>query len=329
MFLGYGIAIAIIIEWWRRRKDRFKDPSASWMTDFIRDELMPVEESKLSAEAKYERFLKRYNRQWRDQYGSDSHYRLITIANLVELYISQRRYYEARGWQNLAIQILEFNKIGDEKLASAYDKLAELEMHMGRVNEASFAYRKAAIIYRTLRNFKSLSVNLSVHFDAVANRYKDDEALAISDELLEVLETLHGPTAIQIENHLLHAETTLGREKLPAPRRQFLKLLMGLHISEEALGKDHAAVAGDLTRLATFFSARGKVTAAADLSERARMIRLLNKVDGVDYPGIERDLVVVAEWLELRNQDADCTVAFHMRKRAERIAEKRISKSKR
>lgn len=329
MFLGYGIAIAILIEWWRRRKDRFKDPSASWMTDFVRDELMPVEESKLTPEAKYERFLKRYNRQWRDQYGSDSIYRLTTIANLIELYISQRRYYEARGWQNLAIQILEFNKIGDEKLAAAYDKLAELEMHMGRVKEASFAYRKAAVVYRTLRNFKSLSENLSVHFDAVAKRDMNAEALAISDELLEVLETLHGPTAIQIEKHLLHAETTLDRQKLPTPRRQLLKLLLALHISEDALGKDHTAVASDLKRLASFFAARGEVTAAADLSERARMITLLNKVDGVDYPGIERDLAAVAEWLELRNQDADRTVAFHMRKRAERIAEKRLSKTKR
>ena len=329
MFLGYGIAFAIIIEWWRRRKDRFKDPSASWMTDFVRDELMPVEESKLSPEAKYERFLKRYNRRWRDQYGSESIYRLTTIANLVELYISQRRYFEARGWQNLAIEILEYNKICDEKLAAAYDKLAELELHMGRVSEASLSFRKAAVIYRAIKNFEALSENLSIHFDALANRDMNAEALALSDELLEALETLHGPTAIQIERHLLHAETLLERDKLPARRRQFLQLLIALHISEEALGKDHAAVAGDLKRLASFFAARGKVAAAADLSERARMITLFNKVDGVDYPGIERDLAAVAEWLELRNQDADRTVAFHMRKRAERIAEKRVSKSKR
>jgi hypothetical protein len=58
------------------------------------------------------------------------------------------------------------------------------------------------------------------------------------------------------------------------------------------------------------------------------MIMLLNKVDGVDYPGIEKDLAVVAEWLDQRNQDADRTVAFHMRKRAERIAEKRSLKGK-
>ena len=119
MFLGYGIAIAIIIEWWRRRKDRFKDPTASWVTDFVRDELLPVDQSRLSPEAKYEQFLKRYNRQWRDKYGSESVYRLTTIAGLVALYIKQKRFYEARGWQRLAIQIMEFNNVSGNELAVA------------------------------------------------------------------------------------------------------------------------------------------------------------------------------------------------------------------
>lgn len=328
MFLGYGIAIAIIIEWWRRRKDRFKDPSASWMTDFVRDELLPVDESKLSVEAKYERFLKRYNRQWRDKYGSESIYRVSTISNLVELYISQRRYYEARGWQSLNIQIMEFNGVADEKLAAAYEKLAQLELHMGRVPESSLNYRKAAVIYRSVQNLHALSKCLSDHFDCVANRGSHADAIALSDELMEVLTTLHGPTSMPMENHLLHAESTLEREKTPAARRELLQLLISLHVSEDALGKDHYAVAGDLRRLAAFFAARGKVASAAELSERARMIMLLNKVDGVDYPGIEKDLAVVAEWLDQRNQDADRTVAFHMRKRAERIAEKRSLKGK-
>lgn len=329
MFLGYGIAIAIIIEWWRRRKDRFKDPSASWMTDFVRDELLPADESKLSPEAKYERFLKRYNRQWRDKYGSESIYRVTTIANLVELYISQRRYYEARGWQNLVIQIMEFNGVGEDRLASAYEKLAVLETHMGRVIEASLNYRKAAVIYRSVQSFKALSECLIAHFDTIANREMYDEAMAISGELIDVFELLYGPTSMQLEAHLLHAEASLARDKTPAHRRQLLQLLISLHVSEVALGKDHYAVAGDLRRLSAFFATQGKIIAAADLAERSRKIMLLNKVDGVDYPGIERDLLEVADWLEQRNQDADRTVAFHMRKRAERIAEKRLSKGKR
>lgn len=329
MFLGYGIAIAIIIEWWRRRKDRFKDPTASWMTDFVRDELLPVDETKLSPEAKYERFLKRYNRQWRDKYGSESIYRVTTIANLVELYFSQRRYYEARGWQGLVIQIMEFNGVEEDKLASAYEKLAVLELHMGRIIEASLSYRKAAVIYRSVQNFKALSQCLIAHFDTIANRDMYDEAMAISCELIEVFEILYGPTSRQLENHLLQAEASLGRDKIPAHRRQMLQLLISLHISEDALGKDHYAVAGDLRRLSAFFATQGKIIAAADLAERSRKIMLLNKVDGVDYPGIERDLLEVADWLEQRNQNADRTVAFHMRKRADRIAEKRFSKGKR
>jgi hypothetical protein len=134
---------------------------------------------------------------------------------------------------------------------------------------------------------------------------------------------------MQVENHLLHAEAALERDKTPLHRRQLLQLLISLHISEDALGKDHNAVAGDLRRLSAFFATQGKIIAASELAERSRKIMLLNKVDGVDYPGIERDLLEVADWLEQRNQDADRTVAFHMRKRAERIAEKRLSKGKR
>lgn len=329
MLLGYGIAIAIIIEWWRRRKDRFKDPAASWMTDFVREELLLADESRLSPDAKYERFLKRYNRQWRDKYGSESVYRLTTIASLVELYIEQKRFYEARGWQQLAIQIMEFNNLSGEKLAPAYDRLAELELHMGRVSEAAFCYRKAALMYRKGQNLEALAKNLSAHFDVLANRGMHKEALSLSDELVDVFELLYGPISMPLEQHLLHSESVLHRDNIPARRKQLLQLLLSLHVSEEALGKDHSAVAADLRRLASFFALSGKVAVAADLSERARMIVLLNRVEGVDYPGIERDLATVADWLESRNQDADRTVAFHMRKRAERIAQKRSSKSKR
>jgi tetratricopeptide (TPR) repeat protein len=329
MFLGYGIAIAIIIEWWRRRKDRFKDPSASWMTDFVRDELLPVDESRLSPEAKYERFLKRYNRQWRDKYGSESVYRLTTIAGLVALYIKWKRFYEARGWQQLAIQIMEFNNVSGNELAVAHDCLAELELRMGRVVEASHCYRKAALMYRGARNFEALANNLSAHFDVLAKHGMLADALSLSDELVEVLELLYGPISLALEQHLLHAESALGRENCPERKRRFLQLLISLHVSEEALGVDHTVVAGDLRRLASFFALSGKEAVASDLSQRARMIMLLNKVDGVVYPGIERDLITVADWLESRNRGADRTVAFHMRKRADRIAEKRLSTHKR
>jgi len=329
MFMGYGIAIAIIIEWWRRRKDRFKDPTASWMTDFVRDELLPVDERNLSHEAKYERFLKRCNRKWRDDFGSDSIYRTTTISNLIELYISQKRYFEARGWQNLNILILEFNQVADEKLASAYAKMAELELRMGRIQEASLSYGKAADVFRKLSNLEGLSQTLGLHFEALGNRDLTKEALAVSDELLEVMATLHGPDAVEIETHLARAELVLDRERIPASRKKLLRLLSSLHVSEAALGKDHYAVARELRHLSAHFAATGKVSAAADLAERARMISLLNNVSGTAYPGIERDLIAVAEWLEKRNKEADRTVAFHMRKRAERIEEKKLLKGKR
>ncbi len=328
--MGYGIAIAIIIEWWRRRKDRFKDPSASWMTDFVREELLSVDESKLSGDCRYERFLKRYNRQWRDKYGSESIYRLSTIGSLVTLYSNERRYYEARGWQNLAIQIMEFHQVVDGRLAAAYDSLAELELKMGRLQESAICSRKAAEIYKTTANNEALAKTLKALFDAYANRQMLTEALSVSDELVAVLEQLHGVTSLHIENHLSYAEMAIGNDRIPSGRREHYLLLTALHISEDALGEDHYAVANDLKRLATFFAGRGRVAVAADLSNRARMLTLLNKVGGVDYPGIEADLETVADWLEERNKNADRTVAFHMRKRVERIAErKRILKGKR
>ncbi len=327
--MGYGIAIAIIIEWWRRRKDRFKDPSASWMTEFVREELMPTDESKLSGDARYERFLKRYNRQWRDKYGSDSIYRLTTIASLISLYSKQRRYFEARGWQKLAIQILEYHRIVDGPLAVAYDSLADLELHMGRLQESAICSRKAADIHKATANHAALANTLSLLFDAYAHRDMTAEALSVSDELVSVLEQLHGVTSTHVERHLYHVETVVDRSQMADARRNHYRLLIALHISEEALGEDHHSVANDLRRLATFFAGCGRLTVAADLTKRARMLSLLNKVDGVDYPGIEGDLITVADWLEERNKNADRTVAFHMRKRVERIKEKRISKGKR
>lgn len=327
--MGYGIAIAIIIEWWRRRKDRFKDPSESWMTEFVREELMPVDDSKLPSDGRYERFLKRYNRQWRDKYGSESVYRLSTIASLVSLYSKQRRYYEARGWQNLAIQIMEFNQIVDGQLAAAYDCLAELELKMGRLHESAICSGKAAEIYKATSNDEALAKNLTLLFDAYAHSDMFAEALSVSDELVTVLERLHGVTSTHVEKHLSHAEMAISRSSIPARRREHHRLLLALHISEEALGEDHYSVANDLKRLATFFAGSGRVAVAADLSKRARMLSLLNKVGGVDYPGIEADLKTVADWLEERNKNADRTVAFHMRKRAERIAKKRILKGQR
>ncbi len=327
--MGYGIAIAIIIEWWRRRKDRFKDPSESWMTEFVREELMPVDDSKLTSDGRYERFLRRYNRQWRDKYGSDSTYRLTTINSLVSLYSKQRRYYEARGWQRLAIQIMEFNQVDDGQLAVAYDCLAELELHMGRLQESALCSRKAVEIYKACSNDAALAKTLALLFDAYALRDMVVEALAVSDELIPVLERLYGVTSARVEEHLWHAETVLDRSMMPAVRREHYLLLLALHISEEALGEDHYSVAKDLKRLAAFFAGNGRVAVAADLSKRARMLHLLNKVDGVDYPGIESDLQTVAEWLEERNKNADRTVAFHMRKRIERIQKKRITKGTR
>ncbi|HNB25126.1 MAG TPA: hypothetical protein PKZ32_22080, partial [Candidatus Melainabacteria bacterium] len=136
-------------------------------------------------------------------------------------------------------------------------------------------------------------------------------------------------TSMALEEHLLRLEGSLERDKIPVSKSEHLRLLIALHISEEALGEDHRAVAGDLRKLASFLALRGKDQLAEQLLWRARMISLLNKVAGFDYPGIERDLLQVAEWLESRNQGADRTVAFHMRKRVERLAEKRFSKSKR
>ncbi len=329
MFMGYGIAIAIIIEWWRRRKDRFKDPSASWMTDFVREELMPVDESKLSGDGRYERFLKRYNRQWRDKYGSESPYRLTTIASLVSLYSKQRRYYEARGWQKLAIQIMEFNQVVDGPLAVAYDCLAELELQMGRLQDSAICSRKAAEIFKTTSNYEALAATLTRLFDAYAYRDMSAEALCVGDELVAVLERLYGVASTSVENHLSHAETVIDPSLIPSARREHYRLLLALHISEEALGEDHHMVANDLNRLAVFFAGKGRGAEAAGLFKRARMLTLLNKVDGVDYPGIESDLKAVADWLEERNKNADRTVAFHMRKRVERIENKRNSKVKR
>lgn len=326
--MGYGIAIAIIIEWWRRRKDRFKDPSASWITDFVREELMPPSELSLSPDARYERFLKRFNRQWRDKFGSDSPHRLITIQNLVALYRSQRRYYEARGWQRLALDILQFNKIEDQRLPEAYRALAELELHMGRFRESAQHYRQAIKLFRHLQNDSAVVENLTDLFEVFAAHSMFEEAVDVSEELIAMLEVAYGVTSPQVEKHLSRIDTTIDKNYISAARHEHRRLLTALHITEEALGEDHYVVSGDLKRLAKFFASCGRRCDAEALLKRAEMIATLHRVAGAEYRGIEKDLKLVADWLEERNKSADRTVAFHLRKRAERIAEKKSKQGK-
>lgn len=325
--MGFGIFLAILIQLWRRRNDRFRDPTAGWMIDFIQEDVYPPNPATLSQSKRYELFLKRHNRQMRDQFGSESIYRVVTISNLVKLYSEERRYSEAISWQELAIKILEFNlDKNDSKIAAAYFELAVLNLSLAKHTEAVAAANKAITINRTNQDLSSLSLQLLWLFDAALTDNQTENALSAAQERTLVLEQIHGATSVEVEKHLQHATMAIAVQtdtKVPEVMLQHLTLLRNLNISITALGEDHSTVANDLSALGFFYHKHGRLDFSSSLLESSRMIRLLNKVNGPIYGGIEGDLASVAVWLKERNRGADRTVAFHLEKRAERIAKAR------
>lgn len=325
--MGFGIFLAILIQIWRRRNDRFRDPTAGWMIDFVQEDLHPPNPANLTPSKHYELFLKRHNRQMRDQFGSESIYRVITISNLVKLYSEERRYSEAIDWQDLAIKILEFNlEISDPKIAAAYFELAVLNHSLAKHKEAIESANKAISITRSNQDWSVLSAQLLWLFEVALTDNDIESALSAAHERTLILEKIHGATSLDVEKHLQHATMAISvqtQTTVPDSMLQHLTLLRSLNISIAALGEDHSTVASDLSALAFFYHKHGRLEYSSTLLESSRMIRLLNKVNGPVYGGIEGDLQSVAIWLKERNRGADRTVAFHMEKRAERIAKAR------
>ena len=95
-----------------------------------------------------------------------------------------------------------------------------------------------------------------------------------------------------------------------------------LAIMENSTGRESRSLLSELNKLESLFDEASKVELRREIQNRISIVEIKAKVDGPDYPGIENDLDKLASYYEKRDEGGDKTVAFHLRKRIERIKEK-------
>lgn len=319
--LGYGVALALIFEIFRRRKDPFRDPTSDWILEFFREELFPADERLLSREKRYERFLKRQLRVERDLFGSDCHFRAATIESFVDLAWSQHRFSEAIAWHDLAIRLFEHNLPKNEKrVIVAHRKMSSMKRHTSDFTGAEAHLRKS-IEWADSPSLEDKKQLLSI----LTAQSRWQEAGQLSTEILYALEKEHGYGTQPVEDWLVE-EVKLYRlmsdEATAESKNEHLTLVRSVNLLVTALGGDSPSSARDFEALSQFFSRHGRYEAHLAMKREAELRRLIAAVKGPDYPGIESDLRRVAEWYRARAQGGDLTVAFRMEKRADLIREK-------
>lgn len=324
MVIGFGLAFAIIAEFFRRRKLQFLEPG-DWVVELVREMLVPVDETRLSDNEKRMHLVKRFIKNDRDLYGDASVHRVRNIIYMSDMLRSAGKIGEARAWLELGIRLLEHNlDSADSRLAEAYLKMASIDKSTTNNVEAKNWYLKAIDSFEKSGNKQELAKTLRMLGDFSADIEHNDEAQSAYAKELAVAEDILSPTSVALEDVLSYHVTFLRRvNKLDAANKldEYYRLVLAVSMLENGAGEDSVYLARDLEALAAYLSKRGRN--AKPLYERARILRLMPKVNGVEYPGITRDLEDVAEWLEQRNKGGDATIAFRMRRRAKLIKERK------
>lgn len=132
--------------------------------------------------------------------------------------------------------------------------------------------------------------------------------------------------AINAYRALSAAYKDLGRLSDSEAMLQTAQKIELLDILQRALGKESMSLSPTLQELTVLFTKRGKLDIASQLIERMKICRLADIAKGPDFPGIERHLEELADLYEKRDEPADRTLAFHLRARVKRIAERRGSR---
>ncbi len=328
MIIGFGLAFAIIAEYLRRRKLKFLEPG-DWVVEMVRESFVPVDETRLSDHEKLVRLIKRFIKSDRDLYGDESVYRVRNIIFMSELMRASGKVGEALDWLWLGIRLLEHNvEVGDKRLSEAYLSMASIGMAMGDVVESSAWFEKAIASLEVGGDLPALASALRTFGDFQEASGCIDDALATYSRELAVLEEILPPTSSRLEDVLYHHINVMRRaNKHDAAKKleEHYRLILAVSTLENGAGEDCVYLAGDLEKLGEYLQKRQHAKSklnAKTLLERARILRLMQRVKGDEYPGIVRELEDVAEWLEKRNSGGDATVAFRMRRRAKLIKER-------
>lgn len=328
MIIGFGLAFAIIAEYLRRRKLKFLEPG-DWIVELVRESIAPIDETRLSNHEKQVRLIRRFIKSDSDLYGDESVHRVRNILYMSELMRSSGKIGEARDWLWLGIRLLEHNvDVGDARLSEAYLKMAAIGVATSDSALADCWFEKAIESLEKGGDFPGLALALRTFGDFQDKTGRADDALKTFSKELAVLEEILPPISSQLEDALSYHINFMRRaNKIDAANKLDVhyRLILAVSTLESGAGEDCFYLARDLEKLGAYLQKREKPTSklnAKALLERARILRLMERVKGDEYPGVIRDLEDVAEWLEKRNSGGDATVAFRMRRRAKLIKER-------
>jgi tetratricopeptide (TPR) repeat protein len=278
-----------------------------------------------------EKLLKSFVRRDLIYFGKNDRYTARSMLSLADFYRSSHHFGEAETWYSRALRTIEGDKDldpGDKKMIEARKKVASFMLAYCRYDAAEEQLSKAMSARKEVT-----PAELADDLNMMATiRLKRDNKRGALDCLLQevrIREDMTSGVPVDLDRAYsdiakLHAE--LGEEREAARVRDKANMLIDLSISERALGDEHFALAKPLSGLAAIYAAEGNAPRAEYLRNWESLVRLANKVKGLDYPNLPRDLEDLAALYEKRASHADPTLAFHARTRARRIRDKRLNR---
>ncbi len=262
-------------------------------------------------------------------FGKDSFYSAHSLTMLADLYASQNRIYEAsKNYEQVAALMQKHLPPGDSQLGDFYSKLghyysrtakeplAEKYLEMSLENKAAQFGQGAMELTGDLGKLAEVSVVLG----------KPDQAEAAYLRLTQIMEGHLKPLDPALTDTLAKVSTffrSIGKESEAKTLHDQVMLNWAADITKAALGDEHKQFGRDLEALQAFLRRQGKTAMSQSLENDIKIVDLANKIKEPEYPGLERDLRLLAQAYRKRNDPGDLTVAFRTEARAEGIAQRR------
>lgn len=208
----------------------------------------------------------------------------------------------------------------DKRLREARVKVAGCYIMFGHFAEAEILLGKI-LQAKDLEHFEADSWKLHSVLEAQRKRSEMIENLSRLVEFYERTCMPASDEALNAYRALAAVHRDLGNPD-SGVMLQTAQSIEILNISQRALGKESLALVPILQQLTALFTKRAKFDIASQLIEQIKICRLADTAKGPDFPGIERHLEELAILYEKRDEPADRTLAFHLRARVKRIAQR-------
>lgn len=282
-----------------------------------------------SEDQRLERLYKQFLRRDQIMFGKHHYYSARTMLSLADFYKERRRYGEARVWYVRAVAVLENHfQPGEPRLTEAYRKAARYyEAYYQHDVSESFYNKAIESASREPGDKKGVSADDLRGLTRV--RWAQAKFALVEESLLAELALVETECGV-LDERLFSLVTELarlyrdwGKEKEELRANLRFNRLVSVSIGVKALGSDNPALMRDLEALHSFLLPEGNQKTLSLLSDWIKLLRLVRKVSGADYPGLPSDLRALADLYDKRAQGGDLTVAFHLRAKAKHILEAR------